>query len=145
MVWKPKVKTFQIIVKNIPNNTKIHIPMNACYLYIRVENKMPPFDLRFQTHWEMWFPCYMSDIKDAKNIILIHTTNKILLIAVKQTMLCLSGRKINKCLATYLVLICKFTHIPFSTKSCKHIFLCLLWDKLRICSIANIRNTHRLH
>ena len=56
-----------------------------------------------------------------------------------------SWKRLNKSLATCLVSLFKFTHFYFSTKSCWHILLYLLWDILKICGIASTLNTHRLY
>ena len=33
-MWKPKVKTFQIIAENIPNNIRIQVPMKVCMVFM---------------------------------------------------------------------------------------------------------------
>ena len=106
---------------------------------------MSPFDLDL-IHIEQYHSHKMK-IRPSQNIILICTTmsNNSELIIVKETRLCISRKKLKKkCnnrLAKYLVLTCKFTHFHSSTAY----FLYLLWDRLKICSMANMLNTYRLH
>ena len=99
----------------------------ACYSYVRVEKEIKsPFDLDLM-HIEQYHSCNMKS-SHIKNIIWICATmpNKILMIAVKETKSSHSrkelGEKMNKGLAKCLVLICKITHLHFSTKLCEHIF-----------------------
>ena len=48
-----EIKAFQIIAKDITNNTKIHIPMKvACYLYIRVEQNIFQLLIKVLLHIE---------------------------------------------------------------------------------------------
>ena len=47
MTWKPKVITFQIIAKAIPNNTKIHIPIEGFEVIRMLELAKLYFAFRF--------------------------------------------------------------------------------------------------
>ena len=100
MTWKPKLKTFQIIARYIPNNIKIKVYMlficqswNLLLLFL--------FWFRCYKHWAMWFPCYMNDINKDMSITLFQyaqqqrvKTN--LWVTVKWTCLCLSRKKLQK-------------------------------------------------
>ena len=97
---------------NIANNVRIHVPMKNCKLLTELIFNSFLYKctvwLRSYTYWAISYTTMSSKIW-----------------WIKQTRLCLSRKKlekkVNKSLTKWLVWMCKFTHFPFGTKSCKHV------------------------
>ena len=90
-------------------------------------------------------PC-KTKIRHIQNVILTRTSNAIVFITVKRTIsfnktIWKNVRKVEKDLAKYIMLMCKFSQ-------CTNWFVCFyfipVWDRLNVCSVTNTQRLESL-